>query len=1106
MTTNRTILCIIMMQLASLAAVAQLPPLIDLCVPPGTETTPLFQVYGDDAGDYLGTKFEYADVNGDGADDLILGAPGAGGSTGNPRAGEVYVVYGSAYLPGGIINLNTDGATSPVGETRILGDKGDSTADPKGERDFGIVTAGDVNGDGFDDIIASARLACPFGREWAGSVFVFYGSAALPGNLFNLETDRVTSQFGETRILGKGAYDQTGVTTLASGDFNGDGYDDVAFGTQGDRNLAYIYYGSPTLPGCILDMNGSNNETKITGDGSGVGGNAFPSALGAGDINGDGFDDLLLGAAFADTGGRTDAGAVYVLYGGAALPGTTVDLRNPATSNGTTHILGDDLADSTGWSLAGGDIDGDGIDDVIVGAPSADPAGRVSAGATYVIYGHADLSGTVLDLNNPIGTHGETRVLGDEGAEGGFQGDSAGSLVSCSDINGDGLDDVIVGAPRARHPVIVGETYVIYGSTSLRGMTVDLNNNDEDIRVLGQSKEVTRDGMGKGLADLDMDGFADFATFVLNDPLMVEGTVLRAGGIVVVFGGGTVPSATATEMFKAGFAPRKGMGGRLSPVLRTWLSFQEGDDGNGGASLATVTLTRSDPAITNLCALEHVADVAWDVNWSRVGCTTADVVFQYLDSEIAGLTEEDIQLFEAASLSGPWTPVEGQALEPIRNEIGGAGTGRYYAIADLVNTCPTAQAGVDVAIKWADQIVTTILGQAFDPDPNPTVTYRWLNVTGGGAEVLFDWMPTGQAFEADLDLGALPLFPIGEYVLRLEVSDGICTVFDDMTLVITNSAPAADAGDNVMIISSEQATTALQGTVTDVDGDSLMYRWLVMNDGDSTVLLPSTPAGSLGEAVLDLAQIQQLPVGQRTLRLEVTDGIESGTDDMVLTIDNAPPAVTLVGCGTYSFGEPVVIDGSASDFDGDLLDWAIVEDGEDLATGQVQTCIGGAPVSLGAVDLTGAFGVGSHTLTLSATDGINEVLSDSCVVTIVDTEVPMLVPVPSVSQLWPPNHELVPVTVYVNARDNSGDPIALRVSVICDEPADALGTGTTEPDWIIDGIEPGPGGRIELRLRSERSGKGDGRVYTITIVAEDSSGNTSSAQVQIVSPHDRGKK
>jgi len=438
----------------------------------------------------------------------------------------------------------------------------------------------------------------------------------------------------------------------------------------------------------------------------------------------------------------------------------------------------------------------------------------------------------------------------------------------------------------------------------------------------------------------------------------------------------------------------------------------------------------------------------------------------------------------------------------------GGSSGSPYLVNLLLlggpNSAPTADAAGDVTIHWTQQGFTTIMGVGFDAESDP-LTYSWSDVTGGGSIPLLSSMDTGSAGEADLDLIGL-FFPIGPSTLQLEISDGQETASDEMVLTLTNAAPTADAGDNVMILSSEQSATVLAGTGIDADDDLLTYRWLDVTDGGSVELLGSTDVGSEGQASLILGTLPLFPIGESTLRLEVFDRVELDSQDIVLTIGNSPPDGTISGTGTVNLGDPILVGGTVSDFDGDLVDWELLDGAAVLASGQVQTVAGGAAELLPNVDLTGILGLGSHELVLTLFDGTNDVPSAATgTVFVKDNTNPTLTPVASISQLWPPNHTLVPVTIDVNADDNSGEPILITAAVMSDEPVDSTGDGNTEPDILIDSITNGPGGVIELQLRSERKGKGDGRTYTINIVAEDSSGNTSSAQIRVIAPHDKGK-
>lgn len=133
---------------------------------------------------------------------------------------------------------------------------------------------------------------------------------------------------------------------------------------------------------------------------------------------------------------------------------------------------------------------------------------------------------------------------------------------------------------------------------------------------------------------------------------------------------------------------------------------------------------------------------------------------------------------------------------------------------------------------------------------------------------------------------------------------------------------------------------------------------------------------------------------------------------------------------------------------------------------------------------------------LTGPDGLADHTTDPCGHDVLAPTISSVSATPNV--LWPPNHKMVPVTVAVSASDACSDVASRIVGVTSDEPVDGLGDGHTAPDWIVTGD-------LTLLVRSERSGTGDGRVYTVTIDATDESGNVSTAATTILVPHDQGK-
>ncbi len=326
---------------------------------------------------------------------------------------------------------------------------------------------------------------------------------------------------------------------------------------------------------------------------------------------------------------------------------------------------------------------------------------------------------------------------------------------------------------------------------------------------------------------------------------------------------------------------------------------------------------------------------------------------------------------------------------------------------------------------------------------------------------------------------------------------------DDITFTIDipggGQPPVTDAGPNLAISSEDQNGTVICGTATDPDDDPLTYRWV---EGVSE-LCTWQDVGPGSDACLDLSNVSGFIIGEHTLTLEVSDGQATSRDDMILIVENAAPTVAPTGSGVYEITDPVTLGGQVSDFDGDALTYDWLEGQTSLFTGLVQAIFGGDAVDL--PQHTVYPDLGAHTLTLRVTDGINNPVVADIAVEVIDTVAPTLAPVPDKGILWPPNHKMVDITIEANAGDNSGGPVTLTAAVTSNEPEDGLGDGDKYPDWSDLEIDSETG-VISLQLRAERSGSGDGRVYTVTIMATDESGNSSSADVKIIVPHDMRKK
>jgi hypothetical protein len=471
--------------------------------------------------DLLGLRVALGDFDGNGFDDVVLHAHEKG------ELGMVLILRSNAAmsLPVQII--------TPASVDLTPNDPGTSTQ-------FGReLAAGDFNGDGKDDLAMGTPVAKVSDQISAGVVHVAYGGGSSAVSTSGALT---ITQDSPGVAGGAEAFDYFGAT-LAVGDFDGNGFDDLAIGVPfekiGTVKAGCIHVIPGSASGLLLNQSQIFYQGSSGVAGTSVEGDAFGGEFAAGDFNGDGKDDLAVGIPYKDMGSKADAGMIHVFFGSSSLLTTTGDVQLGQDSSGIAGVAA--AGDHFGQYLTTGDFNNDGYGDLAVGSPDETVGTAEYAGSVNVIFGSSSGPNTTSEGNyllnkDSAGVTGTATLR-----------DNFGFALSSGDYNNDGWDDLAVGAiETVSNLQEAGSVYVFLGANAGPSGSTDSTFN-QDTPGVGGSVEGS-DGFGSSLAsgDFNADGNSDLLVGV---PYEVVNSVEEAGCANLLLGSSSGVTGAGSYLF-----------------------------------------------------------------------------------------------------------------------------------------------------------------------------------------------------------------------------------------------------------------------------------------------------------------------------------------------------------------------------------------------------------------------------------------------------------------------------------------------------------------------------------------------------------------------------